>query len=109
MNFKYLALFLTLTVIVCSGFSGLAFSETVTYEYDHLNRVIKMENPGVFIIEYSYDASGNRIQSSVSVEGTPFDTNGDGDVDGEDLYAFATNFTGDTGAVSSFANSFGIQ
>ena len=109
MKLKYLALFLTLTVLVCSGLSSQAFSGTVTYEYDHLNRIIKMENPGVFIIEYSYDAAGNRVQSNVSVQGTTFDTNGDGDVDGKDLLIFAADFSGDSSTLSSFANNFGIQ
>ena len=109
MKLKYLALFITITVLICSGFVGQAFSGTVTYEYDNLNRITKMENSGVFTIEYSYDAAGNRTQSTVSVQGTAFDTNGDGDVDGEDLHAFAADFSGEAGALLFFANNFGIQ
>ena len=109
MKLKYLALSITTTILVCSGFVSQAFSGTISYEYDNLNRITKMENSGVFTIEYSYDAAGNRTQSSVSVQGTAFDTDGDGDVDGEDLHAFAADFSGDAGALSSFANSFGIQ
>nr|WP_319396425.1 hypothetical protein [uncultured Desulfobacter sp.] len=109
MKLKYLVLSVTTTIFVYSGFVGQAFSGTIFYEYDNLNRITKMENSGVFSIEYSYDAAGNRTQSSVSVQGTAFDTDGDGDVDGEDLHAFVADFSGDAGALSSFANSFGIQ
>ena len=109
MTLKCLTLSAVMTILICSGFSGQIFSGTVIYEYDNLSRIIKMENPGIFIIEYSYDAAGNRIQSKVSVQGTEFDTNGDGDVDGEDLHAFAATFSGDTKGLNSFANNFGIQ
>ncbi|MDX2440810.1 MAG: RHS repeat protein [Desulfobacterales bacterium] len=86
-----------------------SFSGTVTYEYDRLNRIVKMEKPGEYMIEYTYDAAGNRMAAATLIEGAPFDDEGDGDVDGLDLQVFASGFTGSGIELTNFANVFGTH
>lgn len=47
--------------------SPLAWAETVTYTYDNLHRLIKVEYDDGTVIEYAYDAVGNRISLVVRV------------------------------------------
>ena len=39
---------------------------TITYEYDELNRLVKVDYPNGQRVEYAYDALGNRISRTVS-------------------------------------------
>jgi YD repeat-containing protein len=43
--------------------AGLSHAATATYTYDDLNRVIKEEYQNSLVIEYTYDAVGNRLTS----------------------------------------------
>jgi len=57
---QFIALILWLAVSLPAGFSHAA---TATYTYDELNRVIKEEYQNGRVIEYTYDAVGNRLTS----------------------------------------------
>ncbi len=53
---------------------------TIQYEYDALNRLIRVIYDANTSIEYTYDAVGNRTQRVVIAENEPYhpaDTNGD--------------------------------
>jgi hypothetical protein len=75
-----------------------AIAGTVQYTYDSLNRIIKIERDNEAVIEYTYNASGNRdidgtdLSSFVIgyINGDPFVA--DLDVDIDDLKIFALNF-----------------
>ena len=70
-----------------------AFSASVQYTYDNLNRVTKATYDNGMAIEYTYDDAGNRLCKKVALgnicEG---DFDGDLDVDGSDLAVFAADF-----------------
>lgn len=76
-------------ILICS----VAFAASGQYTYDNLNRLIKAEYDNGAVIEYSYDAAGNRTSRVVTAipvcEG---DFDGDDDVDGSDLAVFAADF-----------------
>ena len=82
-----------LTVLIVILVRPVAFAASVQYTYDSLNRLIKAEYYNGAVIDYSYDASGNRTSKFVTAipvcEGN-FDH--DGDVDGSDLAVFAADF-----------------
>ena len=77
------------------------------YQYDQANRLILVNYPSGYRIEYSYDPAGNRSQRLVSIVADPNDLNGDGDVDGADLAFFQTQWDGTDAALASFALAFG--
>jgi len=91
-------------ILAASSFSG-----TVTYQYDRLNRIIKMEKPGEYILEYAYDKAGNRTAVTTFIESEPYDHDGDDDLDGLDLQVFASGFSGSGIELKNFANLFGTQ
>jgi YD repeat-containing protein len=47
-----------------------AFSETVNYIYDDLNRLTRIEYGSGLIIEYTYDEVGNRLQKAININDT---------------------------------------
>ena len=47
-------------------FMVIGQSLTTTYEYDELNRLVKVDYPNGQRVEYAYDALGNRISRTVS-------------------------------------------
>jgi YD repeat-containing protein len=59
MILKRLSLVLALVVVV--GLVLPCFAETVTYEYDNLYRLTKATYSDGTVIEYTYDAAGNRL------------------------------------------------
>ena len=72
---------LVLVSLVVLGFALPCFGGSITYEYDDLYRLIKTIYPDGTVIEYTYDAAGNRLR----VENRPGDSDGDGIPDNEDL------------------------
>lgn len=52
-------------------FACSAMADTVTYYYDELNRLIRVEYSNGKVIEYSYDAAGNRLTKNVTVRAVP--------------------------------------
>ena len=47
------------------------FADTITYQYDDLNRVIRAENTtNGTVVEYQYDAVGNRTQKTTTTGGS---------------------------------------
>jgi len=48
-----------------------------------------MEKADEYVIEYMYDAAGNRSQVTTHVQVPDFDHDSDGDLDGEDLHDLA--------------------
>ena len=90
-------------------FASFAAAGTVTYQYDNLNRIVRMEKSGDYVIEYAYDTSGNRTETITQVQGPVIDHDLDGDVDGEDLQIFATNFSGSAQDLFDFSQLFGTK
>jgi hypothetical protein len=82
-------------------------SAQLIYTYDDLNRIKAMEKPDEYIIEYFYDAVGNRTQETITLTAPDFDSDDDGDIDGTDLYQFILNWDRTPQALSGFRNSFG--
>ena len=81
---------------------------SLTYTYDNLNRLIMAECSDGSVIEFTYDAAGNRITKEVTPGNTcegdvneiPGDLDGDCDVDGDDrsiLWALFRKCEGDSG------------
>ena len=48
-----------------------SYSETITYFYDDLNRLIRIEYGGGTVIEYTYDEVGNRLEEKILVDTMP--------------------------------------
>ncbi|MFH1082818.1 MAG: RHS repeat domain-containing protein [Pseudomonadota bacterium] len=49
----------------CLFLSSFSFADTVTYQYDSLNRLTGVQYSNGTIIEYSYDAAGNILTRKV--------------------------------------------
>ena len=59
-------------VLICFCVSSVVWAENVTYTYDVLNRLTRAEYEGSTVIEYTYDAAGNRTSQLVrSIVPTP--------------------------------------
>lgn len=87
-NPQFIAQFILLTVLLL--FSSVICAAETTYTYDSLHRLTHVKNSGS-VIEYAYDANGNRLVKSVC---TPCqgDLNADGRVDAADLRILAGSF-----------------
>jgi uncharacterized protein RhaS with RHS repeats len=76
-----------------------------TYVYDEVNRLERVNNDE-YVIDYFYDAVGNRTSKMTVIVSPSFDQDHDGDIDGLDLAVFAGS-----GEVSEklaqFSDSFG--
>jgi hypothetical protein len=94
-------LFFTVLFINVATTSG---SETA-YVYDELNRLERIENDE-YVIDYFYDAIGNRTSKMTIVVSPSFDHDHDGDIDGLDLAVFAGG-VGVSEKLAQFADSFG--
>ncbi len=68
-----------------------------------------MEKSGNYIIEYSYDAAGNRAEAITEIQGPVFDHDTDGDIDGADLQQFISNFSESAEYLFDFSQIFGTQ
>lgn len=79
-------------------------SETI-YVYDELNRLERIENDE-YVIDYFYDAVGNRTSKMTVVASPSFDHDHDGDIDGLDLAVFAGG-AGVSENLARFAECFG--
>jgi len=90
-------------------FVGISAAASLHYTYDEQNRLICVENPEKYRIEYSYDAAGNRISKKVTFLSVSFDSDHDGDVDGQDLFAFTGSWDGSSEKLADFAAVFGTK
>jgi YD repeat-containing protein len=50
--------------------SNTSYSDTTSYIYDELNRLIRVEYGNGTVIEYTYDKSGNRLEIAISYSET---------------------------------------
>ncbi|OPX34494.1 MAG: hypothetical protein B1H11_10805 [Desulfobacteraceae bacterium 4484_190.1] len=87
----------------------LATAGSIQYTYDNQGRLVSVESPGKYRIQYSYDPAGNRISKTVELSSNSFDSDGDGDIDGKDLSAFINTWDGTSESLSSFAAVFGTD
>ncbi len=87
--------------------TSFCIGSQLIYTYDELNRLERIEKPEKYIIDYAYDAVGNRTSKTIIVTKPPTDSDGDGDIDGLDLYDFLINWDGNPQLLSDFANDFG--
>ncbi len=94
-------LFFTVLFINATTTSG----SEMTYVYDELNRLERIENDE-YVIDYFYDAVGNRTSKMTVVVSPSFDHDNDGDIDGLDLAVFAGG-AGVSEKLARFADSFG--
>ena len=85
---QYIACFIALTVFLL--FSSAICAAETTYSYDPLHRLTQVKNSGS-VIEYAYDANGNRCVKSVCAP-CQGDLNADGRVDAADLRILAKSF-----------------
>lgn len=77
---------LTIACLMLFYSTYLSSAETIIYQYDDLNRLIRIEQPDGGSIDYDYDSVGNRIIREVTPRSScPGDIKGDGDIDGADL------------------------
>lgn len=91
---RYLAISCLLFIISPS----YSFSETIIYEYDDLNRLIRIEQPDGSAIDYDYDEVGNRIRKEVTPRtACPGDVKGDSDIDGDDLMVLISDLANGCG------------
>lgn len=90
-------------------FASVGVAGTVTYEYDNLQRIVKMEKAGDYIIEYAYDTAGNRTETITQIQGPVFDHDSDADIDGVDLHNFILSFDGSAQSLYDFSQIFGTQ
>lgn len=95
------ALFFTVLFINVATTSG----GEATYIYDELNRLERIENDQ-YVIDYFYDAVGNRTSKMSVVVSSSFDHDHDGDIDGLDLAVFAGG-AGVSEKLAQFSESFG--
>ncbi len=90
-------------------FVGLSVAESLQYTYDEQNRLIRVENPEKYRIDYSYDPAGNRISKKVTFLSVSLDSDNDGDVDGKDLFVFIGSWDGSSEKLAGFAAVFGTK
>ena len=64
------SIFLALGVFLLVGLNASA-ARADTFEYDSLGRIIRIELDNGRIIEYNYDATGNRTSSVISGDAAP--------------------------------------
>jgi len=102
-----LLVILVLAVFFLAAGSLPSRAAGLVYQYDQANRLISVEYPSGYRIEYSYDPAGNRSQHLISIVADPNDLDGDGDVDGADLALFQTRWDGTEASLESFAQAFG--
>ena len=86
---KIIRLSAFVSVLFCLFISISAFAGTVQYTYDSLNRIVKVVRDNEIVIEYTYDASGNRQNIKIT---SPGDIDGDKDIDGTDLASFIIGY-----------------
>jgi len=85
---QYIAQLILLTVFLF--LASPVYAAETTYTYDSLHRLTKVKNSGS-VIEYAYDANGNRCVKSVCAP-CQGDLNADGRVDAADLRILAGSF-----------------
>lgn len=106
-NIRLLAILVLAVVLFLAAGPLSSGAAGLIYQYDDANRLISVEYPSGYRIEYSYDPAGNRSQCVVSAIADPNDLTGDGDVDGVDLALFQAQWDGSSTSLASFAQAFG--
>jgi len=57
-----------MSIVLCFlflAFTCSAMADTVTYDYDEINQLVRVEYSNGTIITYTYDAAGNRVEKLV--------------------------------------------
>ena len=101
-----LLVFLSILFLV---YAGLSLAGSLQYVYDNQNRLVSVESPGKYRIEYSYDPAGNRTAQKIKFLSSSYDIDGDGDVDGKDLAGFTGSWDGSAEKLTGFAAAFGTN
>ena len=69
------ALFIGVAVIgLVAGLAGISSAQSVTYTYDALNRLIRVDYGDGNVVNYTYDQAGNRLYVGVPDTSAPVTT-----------------------------------
>jgi len=68
---KSLLKWLVWAVLFCILLGAPALAGTAQYTYDSLNRLVQVQYDNGAIIQYSYDAAGNRLVQQVTASAPP--------------------------------------
>lgn len=98
---------LFISTVLLFIYESVGITGSVSYDYDELNRLVKVERADEYIIEYSYDPAGNRNTKTIQVLSVPFDYDADADIDGLDLATFQSIWDGSITTLGEFSNNFG--
>ena len=64
---KHIIKFISILLFLCLSLTTVTFAGTIQYTYDNLNRLMQVQYGDGTIIQYTYDASGNRLTKQVTV------------------------------------------
>jgi len=90
-------------MLFASSAAFAADKQKTTYEYDKLNRLVKVVSP-LGETTYTYDALGNRLSRTFKASKVivPGDANGDGNVDANDIVEMTNYIMGKASEHFSF-------
>ena len=93
---------LVLTFFFLLMLTSSALSASIIYQYDQAGRLVSASYGGQ-VISFNYDAMGNMLQRSVSIDIDKGDVNNDGATDLEDAILILKNLVGEPVNLSSLA------
>lgn len=100
---KIKRLLLSVLILFASVTAFAQQKQNTTYEYDKLNRLVKVVSP-LGETTYTYDALGNRLSRTFTANKVPIpgDVNGDGQVDSNDIMEIVNYIMGNASESFNF-------
>lgn len=62
---KFFTILISIFILLAWN-SSLSTAENILYQYDNLNRLVRVEYSNGTIISYTYDAAGNRLNQAIT-------------------------------------------